>query len=182
MIVLTSKLVTPTQISLDFDLHYAILTTLFYSALDLKSDFVTTTSRPQGESEQALLDALTSQLPSLQPCNQLNAVSIKLSEFWFTAPEMCVCPGGCLIWYQNITQDRTKYDYFVSVLDIKTAEEVQGVLVTPPSYPPKEKYSSLKKNLIRAFGKTQAQRGSELFNLNGLGDRKPTALLQKMNS
>ena len=103
-------------------------------------------SQHQAESAQALLDALTNQLQSIsmQPGSQLNAVSIKLPEFWTTSPE-----------------------------------EVQDVLVSPPEA---EKYATLKKALIKAFGKSQAQRDRELLNLNGLGDRKPTALLRRINA
>ena len=133
-------------------------------------------SQHQAESAQALLDALTSQFQSIsmQPGSQLNAVSIKLPEFWTTSPE---------VWFARVeaqfgTQDQTRYDYVVSALDFKTAEEVQDVLVSPPEA---EKYTTLKKALIKAFGKSQTQRDSELLNINGLGDRKPTALLRKIN-
>ena len=179
MIVLTSKLVTRTWNSIDLYLHYATLTTLFCTALDLKSDFDATMSKPQGESEQALPAALTSQLQSLKPCNQLNAVSIILPEFWSSATKVWFVRAESQFGTKNITQDQTEYDYVVSALDIKTAEEVHGVLINLPET---EKYSNLKKKLIKAFGKPQAKRDSELLNLNGLGDRKPIALLQKMNS
>ena len=136
-------------------------------------------SQHQAESAQALLDALTSQLQSIsmQPGSQLNAVSIKLPEFWTTPPEVWFARVEAQFGTKNITQDQTRYDYVVSALDFKTAEEVQDVLVSPPEA---EKYTTLKKALIKAFGKSQAQRDSEL--LNGLGDRKPTALLRKINA
>ena len=138
-------------------------------------------SQHQAESAQALLDALTSQLQSIsmQPDSQLNAVSIKLPEFWTTSPEVWFARVEAQFGTKNITQDQTRYDYVVSALDFKTAEEVQDVLVSPPEA---EKYTTLKKALIKAFGKFQAQRDSELLNLNGLGDRKPTALLRKINA
>ena len=71
-----------------------------------------------------------------------------------------------------IRQDQTKYDYVVSALNFKTAEEVHDVLLNPTEV---NKYGNLKKTLIKVFGKSQAQRDNELLNLNGLGDRKPTA-------
>ena len=67
----------------------------------------------------------------------------------------------------------------MSALDVKTAEEVQEVLIHPPD---QDKYTTLKKALIKAFGKSQAQKDNELLNLNGLGDRRPTALLRKINA
>ena len=138
-------------------------------------------SQHQAESALALLDALTNQLQSIsmQPGSQLNAVSIKLQEFWTTSPEVWFARVEAQFGTKNITQDQTRYDYVVSALDFKTAEEVQDVLVSPPEV---EKYTTLKKALIKAFGKSQAERDSELLNLNGLGDRKPTALLRKINA
>ncbi|RUS68706.1 hypothetical protein EGW08_023533 [Elysia chlorotica] len=131
-----------------------------------------------GESAQALIDALTSHLQSVAP-SSINAVSIKLPEFWTTSPEVWFARVEVQFGTKNITADQTKYDYVVSALDITTAEEVQDVLVHPPDY---DKYSALKKALLKAFGKSQTQRDSELLNLNGLGDRKPSALLRKINA
>ncbi|GFN86369.1 transposon ty3-g Gag-Pol polyprotein [Plakobranchus ocellatus] len=81
--------------------------------------------------------------------------------------------------WRPITQDQTRYDYVVSALDLRTAEEVQDVLVNLPDA---DRYATLKNALIKAFGKSQAQRDNELLNLNGLGDKKPTALLRKINA
>ena len=106
-------------------------------------------------------------------------MSVKLPEFWSTAPEVWFALAEAQFSTKNITQDQTKYDYVVSALDIKSPEEVQGFLINPPEA---EKYTNLKNNLIKAFGKSQTQRDSEPLNLTGLGDRKPTALLRKINS
>ena len=142
-------------------------------------DFTEIMSQPQGESTQALLAALTSQLQSMTVQPNISAVSLKLPEFWTTSPEFWFARVEAQFGSKNISTDQTKYDYIVSVLDVKTAEEVQDVLVNPPDA---NKYSVLKRALLKAFGKSQAQRDNELLNLNGLGDRKPTALLRKINA
>ncbi|GFN79523.1 Pol polyprotein [Plakobranchus ocellatus] len=136
-------------------------------------------SQPQGESTQALLAALTSQLQSMTVQPNISAVSLKLPDFWTTSPEVWFARVEAQFGTKNISTDQTKYDYVVSALDVKTAEEVQDVLVNPPDA---NKYSVLKRALLKAFGKSQAQRDNELLNLNGLGDRKPTALLRKINA
>lgn len=138
-------------------------------------------AQPQSESAQALLDAVAHQLQTiaLQPSSQLNAVSVKLPEFWTTSPEVWFARVEAQFGTKNISQDQTKYDHVVSALDFKTAEEIHDVLVKPPE---KDKYITLKRALIRAFGKTQAQRDNELLTLNGLGDRSPSALLRKINA
>ena len=63
-------------------------------------------------------------------------------------------------------------------MDNNTAEKVQSLILNPPEQP----YDKLKAALIAAFGKSQAEKDQELLNLNGLGDRKPSELLQHMNN
>ena len=43
-------------------------------------------------------------------------------------------------------------------------------------------YAALKTALISAFGKSQTQKDNELFSICGLGDRKPSSLLRKIES
>ena len=50
--------------------------------------------------------------------------------------------------------------------------------MTPSEVP----YNTLKAALIDAFGKTQAQKDQDILNINGLGDKKPSELLQHMNN
>lgn len=110
---------------------------------------------------------------------QVSAVSLKLPEFWINSPEVWFARVEAQFGTKNITEDQTKYDYTVSALDFRTAEEIQGLLINPPD---KNKYSAIKEALIKAFGKSQAQKDAELLNLGGLGDRRPTALLRKINA
>ena len=110
---------------------------------------------------------------------QVSAVSLKLPEFWINSPEVWFARVEAQFGTKNITEDQTKYDYTVSALDFRTAEEIQGLLINPPD---KNKYIAIKTALIKAFGKSQAQKDSELLNLGGLGDRRPTALLRKINA
>ncbi|GFS08955.1 transposon Ty3-G Gag-Pol polyprotein [Elysia marginata] len=137
-----------------------------------------TMSCQPAEPTQSLLSALASQLQTLQT-GEIAAVSVKLPEFWATSPEMWFARIEAQFSIKNITQDTTKYDYVFSALDFKIAEDVHDVLVNPPQ---SDKYHSLKCALIKAFGKSQTQRDYTLLNLNGLGDRKPTALLRKINA
>lgn len=80
---------------------------------------------------------------------------------------------------RSISADATKYDYVVSVLDDRTSGEIRSVITNPPTL---DKYKALKSALLEAFGKTTAQKDAELLALTGLGDRKPTALLRKINA
>ena len=48
--------------------------------------------------------------------------------------------------------------------------------------PTEEPYDTLKTLLIDAFGKTQAQKDQDVLNINGLGDKKPSELLQHIRN
>lgn len=109
----------------------------------------------------------------------VNATSIKLPEFWTKSPSVWFARIEAQFSTRNITQDRTKYDYVVSALDANTAEEIQHILLSPPTT---GKYEALKDVLIKTFGKSQYEKDAELLNINGLGDRRPSALLRKINA
>lgn len=132
---------------------------------------------------EEIIDRL-SQLLSAQNQQQqgaigLNAVSLKLPDFWTKSPEVWFARIEAQFGIKNINNDQTKYDYVVSTLDVNTAEEVQAVLINPPT---ENKYEHLKASLLKTYGKSQAQKDAELLNLSGLGDRRPTALLRKINA
>lgn len=120
-----------------------------------------------------LLQLLQQQQPTV------STISVKLPEFWTKSPEVWFARVEAQFNTRGISQDQTKYDYVVSSLDINTAEEMQAVLTNPPD---DEKYKTLKSALIQTFGKSQLQKDFELLNLSGIGDRRPTALLRKINA
>lgn len=110
---------------------------------------------------------------------QVNAANLKLPEFWTKSPSVWFARVEAQFNTKQITLDQTKYDYVVSSLDSNTAEEIQHLLLNPPRT---GKYASLKAELNKTFGKSQFERDSELLNINGLGDRRPSALLRKINA
>ena len=109
----------------------------------------------------------------------IEAVSIKLPDFWHRAPEVWFARVEAQFGTKKITEDQTKFDYVVSALDMVAAEEIQAILLNPPE---ENKYPAIKQILVKTYGKTQAEKDAELLNLNGLGDKRPTALLRRINS
>lgn len=109
----------------------------------------------------------------------INAVSLKLPEFWPTDPELWFTRIEAQFAIRNISSDDTKFNYVVGTLDNNTATEVKPLLIAPPS---ESKYESVKAALISAFGKSQLQKDAELLSIAGMGDMKPTSLLRKLQS
>ena len=131
------------------------------------------------ESTHTILENLVQQLQATRVESSINAVSLKLPAFWIRSPEVWFARVEAQFGTRNITEDQTRYDYVVSSLDFETAEEIQAILTNPP---PTNRYDRLKASLIKTFGKTQAQKDAELLSLNGLGDKRPTALMRKINA
>ena len=109
----------------------------------------------------------------------INAVSLKLPDFWTDKPEVWFARVEAQFGTKNINQDQTKFVYVVSSLDNTTAGVVQAILTDPPAA---NKYNALKAPLLAAFGKRQVQKDSELLSIAGLGDMKLTALLRRLQS
>ena len=128
---------------------------------------------------QALATALQSFQPSQSPA-QVNATAVKLPSFWQGNPEVWFRQVESVFATRNpaITTQDTKFEYVIQALDNNTAERVQNIILDPPENP----YDAMKTALIRVFGKTQAEKDQTLLGLNGLGDRKPSELLQHMQN
>ena len=128
---------------------------------------------------QALAQALQTLNTPAQPAS-VNATSVKLPSFWQGNPEVWFRQVESVFSTRNpaITTQQTKFEYVIQALDNSTADRVQGIILNPPAEP----YTSIKAALIKAFGKSQAEKDQELLNLNGLGDRKPSELLQHIQN
>ena len=138
--------------------------------------------------ESELLVELTKAVPvsELANCSSsagssatLQDVSIKLPEFWSDDPEVWFVRVEAQLRSKSITADQTKFDYVTTALDNQAASEVKSELLNPPE---QGKYQALKTALLNAFGKSQMQKDSELLNISGLGDRKPSAFLRYLES
>lgn len=127
------------------------------------------------------LQALAQAIRGCESKPVVNAVALKLPTFWTARPA---------VWFSQveaqfatrqppIENDRTKYNYVVAALDNATAGEVEALLLSPPA---DDRYLALKTALIKAFGRTQAEKDNELLSLSGLGDRKPSGLLRHIRS
>ena len=130
--------------------------------------------------EASDITALADALKNLQHPAPVNATAVKLPSFWQGNPE---------VWFRQVESvfttrspavatQQTKFEYVIQALDNNTAERVQNIILDPPENP----YDARKAALIKAFGRTQVEKDQELLNLNGLGDKKPSELLQHMKN
>ena len=106
-----------------------------------------------------------------------NAVAIKLPAFWSEQPHIWFTQAEAQFAIRNISSDETKYYHVVAALDQNTAKRVVPVLENPPD---DNKYGTLKDILINTFGLSDNERASQLLHLPGLGDAKPSELMDSM--
>ena len=104
----------------------------------------------------------------------VESVALKLPLFWTSCPSAWFAQIEAQFSIRNITADDTKYYYVVSALDSATATRAQSLLVSPPT---ENKYQAIKEFLISAFDLSEYERASALFAMPGLGDSKPSELM-----
>ena len=97
--------------------------------------------------------------------------------FWTSCPSVWFAQIEAQFSIRNITADDTKYYYVVSAFDFATATRAQSLLVSPPT---ENKYQAIKEFLISAFDLSEYERASSLFAMTGLGDSKPSELMDSM--
>ena len=123
--------------------------------------------------------ALATAIQGLRPePATVNTTAVKLPPFWSGNPEVWFKQVESNFATRKITTQQTKFDYVIQALDNSTAEKVQSVILSPPEEP----YNTIRALLIKIFGKTQAQKDQDILNINGLGDKKPSELLQHIHN
>ena len=108
---------------------------------------------------------------------QEHAVSLKLPTFWTSQPQVWFEQAEAQFHIRQITADATRYYYVVSALDQDTGVHVIDFLRHPPD---DNKYEGIKKLLNNTFGASRRARASKLLRMFGLGDRKPSVLMNEM--
>lgn len=79
----------------------------------------------------------------------------------------------------NITRDETMYAYVKSQLDGKYIDEVEDIVTNPPE---KDKYLTIKRELIKRLSISQEQKLRQLLEHEEIGDRKPSQFLRHLRS
>ena len=107
----------------------------------------------------------------------VDAVSVNLPKFYPHSPDLLFIQAEVHFRLKNITADDTKYWYLVSALQETEARRIIDFLKAPPT---KNKYEALKQRLSKTFQIGRRAAGAKLLHLGGLGDRKPSELMDVM--
>lgn len=115
--------------------------------------------------------------PAIEPA--LCRVGVKVPPFWPDKPGLWFAQLDGQFTLSNITADATKFYHVISVLDYKYAVEVEDIIIEPPA---KDKYETLKRELINRLSASKHQCRTQLLNNEELGDRKPSQFLRHLRS
>lgn len=116
-------------------------------------------------------------MPDGDQDDQIQAVSLKLPNFWTEQPQVWFVQAEAQFAIRNITGDDTKFYYVVAALPQDVAKRVIDLLSAPPAA---HKYEALKKRLKDTYGLSDYERGARLLHVPPLGDDKPSVLMDNM--
>ena len=102
---------------------------------------------------------------------------MKLPTFWSANPKAWFAQAEAQFALRHISNDDTKYYHIISALDSDTATRALSILSQPPET---DKYKAIKDFLVDAFDLSDYERASKLLNTKGLGDSKPSELMDYM--
>ena len=105
------------------------------------------------------------------------SASLKLPDFWEQNASAWFAQAEAQFAIRDITVDDIKFYHVVASLTSATAGRVVSLLERPPT---KNKYAALKAHLLDTFGLCESERARQLLSLPGLGDSKPSALMDHM--
>lgn len=100
----------------------------------------------------------------------INAVAIKLPEFWSKMPTAWFIQIESQFVTRRITDEITKYHYVVQSLTQDVIAQITDILTANSETP----YTVLKKALIDRFSMSESKRLEKLLSGEELGDKKPS--------
>ncbi|GFN87764.1 Pol polyprotein [Plakobranchus ocellatus] len=109
----------------------------------------------------------------------IDSVALKFPTFWVSSLLAWFAQAGAQFELRKITQDDTRYYHVVASLDTDTAKRALPIITAPPLT---EKYKAIKDFLTSAYGLSDEERVTALLSMNGLGDNKPSELMDNMLS
>lgn len=104
---------------------------------------------------------------------------IKLPAFWEGHPRLWFAQAEAQFDLYRITSDYRKYLHIIANLDISVAKEVEDIISDPPI---KDKYETLKREIIKRLSLSEEKRIRQLLSNEELGDRTPSQFLRHLKS
>lgn len=96
--------------------------------------------------EEALEESKAKEAAATNETTEIAAVSLKLPPFWSDKTDFWFALAEAQFAIKNITTNKTKYSYVVTMLDSKTAAQAMDIIKNPPV----DAFEALKTRLTNA--------------------------------
>ena len=113
------------------------------------------------------------------PTEFVSKVSIKLLDFWTEDPNLWFLHAEAAFRNAQITQLKTKFDHIVQKFPQKIMVSVRGQIIGFAASL-ETLYKDLKAKFVSSYTLSRWQKVSKLIHHPGLGDWRPTALMDTM--
>jgi len=127
----------------------------------------------------AALANMPQQPPPPAAAVTVNAVAVKLPEFWKADPNTWFSQAEASFRRSNVTASYTKYDHVLMKLPCDVVMSVRDLVNSMQPNTP-DAYEQLKARLTDSYAKTRWQQVFALIDLPALGDRRPSHLMNEM--
>lgn len=107
----------------------------------------------------------------------ISRLGVHLPKFEPTDPELWFAIADRSFEAANVTSERCKFCHAAAHLGMTHTSEVKDLILNPPQHNP---YSSLKEELIRRLGTSQAAKTKKLLEHEVMGDQKPSQFLRRL--
>ena len=125
---------------------------------------------------QAALNALKDSEATRVEAARVSAVSVKLPPFWSDKTTLWFAQAEAQFALRSITEQKTKFNHVLAILDSKTAERAMDIIAAPGD----TAYDDLKARLTGAFSLSDPEKAARLLDMTGLGDQTPSQLIDRM--
>ena len=113
------------------------------------------------------------------PTEFVTKVSVKLPDFWTEDTDLWFLHAEAAFRNTQITQSKTKFDHIVQKLPQKIMVSVRG-LIMGSAASSETPFEDLKAKLVSSCTLSCWQKVSKLIHHPGLGDQRPTTLMDTM--
>ena len=104
-------------------------------------------------------------------------VYVRLPEFWEHAAVAWFAHVEAHFACRRVCDDDLKYFHVVAALGSSTSTRLVGFIADPPH---QYRYEAIKAHLLKTFSLSAKERARQIFDIQGLGDSKPSQLMEKM--
>jgi len=111
------------------------------------------------------------------PVDNIQSIALKLPQFWADGAKIWFAQAESQFAIKNITSELTKYHHVIAALPNEIAVKLIGFFENVPE---EEQYTSIKMKLLKKFTHTDMEKAELIRSMPGIGDRKPSDMMDSM--